>query len=82
VTGPPPVPLSVMIQQTGRSNVPLPEPLFNFMLGRFGLPRLPPGALSHVKYPVVMDGSAFHNATGWQSSYDEDATMHDFRVAE
>lgn len=81
VAGPPPVPLSVMIQQTGRSNVPLPEPLFNFMLGRFGLPRLPPGALAHVKYPVVMDGSAFQNATGWQPSYDEDATMHDFRVA-
>lgn len=81
VTGPPPVPLSVMIQQTGRSNVPLPEPLFNFMLGRFGLPRLPPGALAHVKYPVVMDGSAFQNATGWQPSFDEDATMHDFRVA-
>jgi UDP-glucose 4-epimerase len=81
VAGPPPVPLSVMIQQTGRANVPLPEPLFNFMLGRFGLPRLPRGALSHVKYPVVMDGSAFHDATGWQAKYDEDATMHDFRVA-
>lgn len=81
VAGPPPVPLSVMIQQTGRTNVPLPEPLFNFMLGRFGLPRLPPGALSHVKYPVVMDASAFHDATGWQAAYDEDATMHDFRVA-
>lgn len=82
VTGPPPVPLSVMIQQTGRTNVPIPEPVFNFMLGRFGLPKLPKGALSHVKYPVVMDGSAFQNATGWQPAFDEDATMHDFRVSE
>jgi UDP-glucose 4-epimerase len=81
VTGPPPVPLSVMIQQTGRFNVPIPEPLFTFLLGRFGLPKLPRGALAHVKYPVVMDGSAFHGATGWQPSYDEDATMHEFRVA-
>jgi UDP-glucose 4-epimerase len=81
VTGPPPVPLSVMIQQTGRSNIPLPELVFNFMAGRFGLPKLPPGALAHVKHPVVMDGSAFHDATGWQATYDEDATMHDFRVA-
>jgi UDP-glucose 4-epimerase len=82
VAGPPPVPLSVLIQQTGRTNVPIPEPVFNFMLGRFGLPRLPKGALSHVKYPVVMDASAFQNAAGWQPAFDEDATMHDFRVAE
>jgi UDP-glucose 4-epimerase len=82
VAGPPPVPLSVMIQQTGRVNVPIPELLFNFMLGRFGLPKLPPGALTHVKYPVVMDSSAFHDATGWQPSHDEDATMHDFRVTQ
>jgi len=81
VVGPPPVPLSVIIQQTGRSNMPIPEPVFNFMLGRFGLPKLPKGALQHVKYPVVMDGSAFHTATGWQAAHDEDATMHDFRVA-
>ncbi len=81
VAGPPPVPLSVIIQQTGRTNVPLPEPLFNFMLGRFGLPKLPRGALTHVKHPVVMDASAFHDATGWQPTHDEDATMHDFRIA-
>lgn len=81
VAGPPPVPLSVIIRQTGRSNVPIPEPVFNFMLGRFGLPRLPKGALQHVKYPVVMDASAFHDATGWQAAYDEDQTMHDFSAA-
>jgi UDP-glucose 4-epimerase len=81
VAGPPPVPLSVIIRQTGRSNVPIPEPVFNFMLGRFGLPKLPKGALTHVKYPVVMDGSAFHTATGWQAAYDEDKTMLDFREA-
>lgn len=81
VAGPPPVPLSVIIHQAGRVAVPLPELVFNLMLGRFGLPRLPPGALEHVKHPVVIDASAFHTATGWQAKHDEDTTMHEFRVA-
>lgn len=81
VAGPPPVPLSVMIQQTGRTNIPIPEPVFNMALGRFGLPRLPRGALAHVKYPVVIDSSAFGDATGWQPKFDEDTTLHEFRQA-
>jgi len=81
VAGPPPVPLSVVVQQTGRSNIPIPEPLFNFALGRFGLPRLPPGALTHVKYPVVIDSSAFREATGWRARHDEDTTLQQFRAA-
>ena len=81
VAGPPPLPLSVMIHQAGRANVPIPEPLFNLLLGRFGLPRLPRGALAHVKYPVVIDSSAFGDATGWQPAHDEDTTLHEYRVA-
>ncbi|MCA9655778.1 MAG: SDR family oxidoreductase [Myxococcales bacterium] len=81
VAGPPPLPLSVMIHQTGRVNVPIPEPLFNLVLGRFGLPRLPPGALAHVKYPIVIDSSAFADATGWQPAHDEDTTLHEFRIS-
>ena len=77
-----PVPLSVVIHQTGRVNLPIPEALFNLVLGRFGLPRLPRGALAHVKYPVVIDSSAFHDATGWQPRFDEDTTMHAFRTAD
>ncbi len=81
VVGPPPVPLSVLIQQSGRVNIPIPELLFALALGRFGLPKLPRGALAHVKHPVVMDGSAFREATGWTPAHDEDSTIHDYRTA-
>lgn len=81
VAGPPPLPLSVLIHQAGRVNVPVPELLFNLLLGRFGLPRLPRGALAHVKFPVVIDSSAFQDATGWQPAHDEDTTLHEFRMA-
>jgi UDP-glucose 4-epimerase len=81
VCGPPPVPLSVIVRETGRHTLPLPEPLLRAMLGRFGLPRLPPGALEHVKYPVVIDGSAFRKAADFTPQFDEDATMQAFRDA-
>jgi UDP-glucose 4-epimerase len=81
VAGPQPVPLSVAIRGTGRSSVPFPEALFRAALGRFGLPRLPPGALEHIKYPVVVDSSAFRAATGFQHKVDEVQAMQEFRDA-
>jgi len=81
VSGPEPLPLSLLISLCGRSQVPIPEPLFRLLLGRFGLPRLPPGALKHVKYPVVIDGSAFRAATGYRHQRDSDATAREFRDA-
>lgn len=81
VSGPPPMPLSIVIREAGRKNVPLPEPIFQMALGRFGLPRLPPGAKAHVKYPVVIDSSAFTGATGFEPAHDQDATLADFRNA-
>lgn len=81
VAGPQPVPLSIIIRETGRKNIPVPEPLFNFVLGRFGLPKLPPGALEHIKFPVVIDAQPFKRATGFQHAHDEIATMHAFRDA-
>jgi len=79
VAGPSPLPLSLLIKLTGRKTIPVPETLFRLALGRFGLPRLPPGALDHVKFPVVIDASAFREATGFQHQYDEDRTMSEFR---
>lgn len=79
VAGPNPVPLSLLIRETGRLPLPVPEPLFRFTLGRFGLPRLPRGAIEHLKHPVVIDKSAFYQATGFMHEFDEDATMHAFR---
>jgi UDP-glucose 4-epimerase len=81
VAGPQPVPLSTIVRATGRRTIPLPEVVFNFLLGRFGLPRLPPGALGHIKYPVVIDASAFRKATGFTYEVDEVQTMREFREA-
>ena len=41
----------------GQAALPLPAPLLKLMLGRGGLPKLPAGALAHIKYPIVMDMS-------------------------
>ena len=79
VAGPQPVPLSTLVRETGRRPMPIPEFLFNALLGRFGLPRLPPGALDHIKYPVVIDAAAFRAASGFTCEIDEVAAMHAFR---
>jgi len=81
VVGPPPVPLSIVVRETGRRTLPLPEFVFGLALGRFGLPKLPYGALSHIKYPVLADGSAFRVATGFTHTFDETRTMKDFETA-
>jgi len=81
VTGPQPVPLSVIIRETGRRSIPLPESLFAALLGRFGLPRLPRGALAHIKYPVVIDSTAFRQATGFVHEVDEVQAIREYREA-
>lgn len=81
VAGPQPVPLSTVIRETGRKRFPLPEIAFSGLLGRFGLPRLPPGALAHIKYPVIIDGGAFRRLTGFTYEVDEVRAMHEYRDA-
>jgi UDP-glucose 4-epimerase len=81
VAGPQPVPLSLVIRETGRTNIPIPEVVFGAMLGRFGLPKLPHGALEHIKYPVTVDGSAFKKATGFEHAIDEKGAMRAYREA-
>lgn len=81
VAGPRPVPLSVVIEETGRTNVPVPGPLLSSALGRFGLPRLPRGALDHIRYPIIVDASSFKRATGWSHTIDERAAMRAYREA-
>jgi len=75
------LPLSRVISGAGRTPVPLPEIVIRGLLGRFGFPKLPPGAVSHVKYPVVVDASAFREQTGFRHRYDELETLHAFRQA-
>lgn len=81
VAGPQPVPLSLLIRDTGRTQIPLPEILFANLLGRFGLPRLPKGALAHIKYPVVIDSEPFRKATGFTHEVSEMQSMAEYRSA-
>jgi UDP-glucose 4-epimerase len=81
VAGPQPVPLSVVAREAGRTVIPLPEALFTMLLGRFGLPKLPPGAIAHIKYPVVVDAAAFRAATGFVHTIDEVRAVHEYRDA-
>jgi UDP-glucose 4-epimerase len=81
VAGPQPVPLSVIARETGRTPVPLPEPLLRLLIGRAGFPKIPSGALDHLKFPVVVDARAFREATGFSHKYDEARTLRLFRDA-
>lgn len=79
VTGPPPVPLSVLCRETGRVQVPIPERLYHLVAGRFGFSPLPRGAVAHLKHPIVIDGSAFAEATDFGYEFDEVQVMEGFR---
>ncbi|HWE28772.1 MAG TPA: SDR family oxidoreductase [Polyangia bacterium] len=79
VAGPQPMPMSNLIRAAGRTVVPVPEIVLKLAFGRFGLPQLPPGAVAHLKYPVVIDDSSFRTATGFNHKFDEDQTIAAFR---
>ncbi|MCA9558017.1 MAG: NAD-dependent epimerase/dehydratase family protein [Myxococcales bacterium] len=79
VAGPQPVPLTTLIEATGRVDLPLPEPILARALGHFGLPYLPRGSMAHLKYPVVIDASSFRAATGFTPAFDEVQVMDGFR---
>jgi UDP-glucose 4-epimerase len=81
VAGPKPVPLSALVAATGRTSVPIPEQLFPVLLGRFGLPRLPPGAVHHIKFPVVIDDKSFRNATAYSPIISETEAIRQYRMA-
>lgn len=78
VAGPQPLPLSAVIRETGRAPLPLPSPLFRRLLGRAGLPSLAPGAINHLKYPIVVDATPFRQATGFRHHLDELAVLKAF----
>lgn len=81
VAGPSPVPLSTLVEQTGSTRLPIPEPIFVRALGRFGLPVLPRGALDHIKYPVVVDDASFRKEAGFAHEHDARSTMRAFMQA-
>ncbi|MEM1348373.1 MAG: NAD-dependent epimerase/dehydratase family protein [Myxococcota bacterium] len=81
VCGPQPIPLSLLIRLSGRTNVPMPEALFKRAVGRFGLPKLSTAATNHIKFPIVIDGNLFKQSTGFEHAYDEIRTIEAFRWA-
>ncbi len=81
VAGPAPLPLSVIVREAGRTQVPLPEPLYAALLGRLGLPRLPRGAIEHIKHAIVVDAAHFSRVTGFRHRFDERTTLREFRDA-
>ena len=80
VSGPPPLPLSVIVRAAGKRALPVPEGLFRAMLGRFGLPGLPQGAVEHIKYPIVIDSMRFKKTIGFRYVHDAEVTIESFRV--
>jgi UDP-glucose 4-epimerase len=81
VAGPQPLPLSRIVREAGRTPIPVPEFILEGLIGRFGFPHLPKGALTHIKYPVVVDAKSFREATGFQYAHDEIDTIASFRHA-
>jgi len=80
VSGPPPLPLSVIAHAAGKRTLPVPEGLFRAMLGRFGLPELPQGAVEHIKFPIVIDSMRFKKTIGFRYTHDAEATIESFRA--
>ena len=79
VCGPMAIPLGTIAGETGRTVIPIPEPILVQMLGRFGFPNLPRGALEHIKFPIVVDGSAYRAATGFVHSTSEVEALRRYR---
>ena len=81
VAGPQALPLSELIRVTNRVPTRMARVLHPFLLGRFGLPRLPAGAVAHIKYPLVISDRAFREATGFRHTYGEYETLAAFLEA-
>lgn len=81
VSGPTPVPVATIVRAAGRRTLPVPATMIKLGLGRLALPNLPPGAIDHLKYPIVVDSEAFKRATGYEHRYDERETIDAFRAA-
>lgn len=81
VAGPQALPLSELIRVTGRSPIRIPRVLHPFLLGHLGLPRLPTGAVAHIKYPIVISDRSFRQATAFVPRHGEYETLEAFRAA-
>lgn len=79
VAGPAPLPLSTLCRRVGRVPVPLPEPIYTLAVKRLKLTPLPLSALSHIKYPVVVEDQPFRSLTGYQPHINQSQLLEAFR---
>jgi UDP-glucose 4-epimerase len=82
VVGPGAVPLSVAIQETGGTSVPLPETIARGALDRlfrFGLFPVPADAVDFVKFPCTIDGRRFLGATDFKPLFSLEETLQSVR---
>lgn len=80
VTGSGEVPISVLVREAGGTKVPLPAPLVQVLLGRFGLPDAGGGVVDFLKNPCLVDGARFAAATGFVPEHDLVATVRSVRA--
>lgn len=80
VGGAQPLTLSQIASLLQRPIVPIPEAVYRISLGKFGLPEIPAGALSLLKYPVIVDDSAYRGRTGYVQYFDERQTLERYRT--
>ncbi|HEY5962103.1 MAG TPA: NAD-dependent epimerase/dehydratase family protein [Polyangiaceae bacterium] len=76
-----PITLTHAIANIGRTNVPIPEAIFRISARGLFHAEFPAGALSLLKYPILLDDTAFRNRTGFLPRFDESACLEDYRKA-
>ena len=79
VTGPGELPLSVLIEEAGSKNRPVPELALTLLMGRFGLPSAGAGAVDFIKHPCLIDGARFRDATGFTPAHGLRDTVRSMR---
>jgi UDP-glucose 4-epimerase len=72
IVGPGEVPLSAVLKELGKKNVPIPHVLAKPMLKRLwrlGLSTFPPGELPHLQYQCMVDGQLARDVLGFRPRY-------------
>ncbi len=84
VAGPGAVPLSVAIEESGSTAIPLPEIALRPLARRLfalGLYPVPPGAIDFIKYPCTVTGRRFESATRFVPQWSLRDIFEHFREA-
>jgi UDP-glucose 4-epimerase len=78
LTGPDPVPLSVLLRELGKRRMPVPHPLLAILdrvAFRLRLSPLPPQAIDFLRFNCLVDGTKLREELGFESRHDARATI-------